>query len=40
MKIAEHRENHLRDEAAWADRRQEIELEDFTGKKVVDDRDM
>ena len=40
MKIAEHRENHLRDEAAWADRRQEIELEDFTGKKVIDDRDM
>ena len=40
MKIAEHRENHLREEAAWADLRQEIELEDFTGKKVIDDRDM
>ena len=39
MKIDEHRENHLREEAAWADRRQEIELEDFTGKKVSDDRD-
>ena len=39
MKIAEHRENHLRDEAACAEQRQEIELEDFTGKKVADDRD-
>ena len=39
MKIDEHRENHLREEAAWAERRQEIELEDFTGKKVIDDRD-
>ena len=40
MKIDAHRENHLREEAAWADMRQEIELEDFTGKKVIDDRDM
>jgi type III secretion protein O len=39
MKIDEHRENYLREEAAWAERRQEIELEDFTGKKVIDDRD-
>lgn len=39
MKIDEHRETHLREEAAWAERRQEIELEDFTGKKVADDRD-
>ena len=40
MKIDEHRESHLRDEAVRAERRQEIELEDFTGKKVTDDRDM
>ena len=40
MKIDAHHENHLREEAAWADMRQEIELEDFTGKKVIDDRDM
>jgi type III secretion protein O len=40
MKIDEHRENHLRAEAAMEDQRQEIELEDFTGKKVTDDRDM
>ena len=39
MKIDEHRETHLREEAVWAERRQEIELEDFTGKKVADDRD-
>ena len=39
MKIGEHRESYLRDEAVWAERRQEIELEDFTGKKVADDRD-
>ena len=39
MKIDEHRENHLRAEAVWVERRQEIELEDFTGKKVLDDRD-
>jgi hypothetical protein len=39
MKIDAHRESHLSEEAAWAERRQEIELEDFTGKKVADDRD-
>ena len=39
MKIDEHRESHLRAEAAWAEQRQEIELEDITGKKVSDDRD-
>lgn len=39
MKIDEHRSDWLRLEAAEDDRRQEIELEDFTGKKVQDDRD-
>lgn len=39
MKIEEHRVSWLRDEAEEDDRRQEIELEDFTGKKVIDDRD-
>ena len=39
MKIDEHRNNWLMDEVAEDNRRQEIELEDFTGKKVVDDRD-
>ena len=39
MKIDAHRESHLSEEAAWAERRQEIELEDFTGKKMADDRD-
>ena len=39
MKIDEHRESHLREQAAWEELRQEIELEDFTGKKVADDRD-
>lgn len=39
MKIDEHRVSWLREEAAEDDRRQEIELEDFTGKKVTDDRD-
>lgn len=39
MKIDEHRYNWLIAEAAQEDYRQEIELEDFTGKKVTDDRD-
>ena len=39
MKIDAHRESHLSEETARAERRQEIELEDFTGKKVADDRD-
>lgn len=39
MKIDEHRNDWLIAEAAEEDHRQEIELEDFTGKKVSDDRD-
>lgn len=39
MKIDEHRNDWLKAEAAENDYRQEIELEDFTGKKVQDDRD-
>lgn len=39
MKIDEHRNNWLMAEAKEEDYRQEIELEDFTGKKVTDDRD-
>jgi type III secretion protein O len=39
MKIDEHRNNWLMAEAKEEDYRQEIELEDFTGKKVLDDRD-
>jgi hypothetical protein len=35
MKIDEHRNNWLMDEVAEDNRRQEIELEDFTGKKVA-----
>lgn len=38
MKIEEHRSNWLTISAAEEDYRQEIELEDFTGKKVLDDR--
>lgn len=38
MKIDEHRENWLKTQAIEEDHRQEIELEDFTGKKVQDDR--
>lgn len=40
MKIDEHRGEWLRSEAELDERRQEIELEDFTGKKVTDDRDV
>lgn len=39
MKIDEHRNNWLSAEAAQEEYRQETELEDFTGKKVLDDRD-
>lgn len=39
MKIDEHRMSWLADETAEEEHRQEIELEDFTGKKVTDDRD-
>lgn len=39
MKIDEHRNDWLIAETAEEDHRQEIELEDFTGKKVSDDRD-
>lgn len=39
MKIDEHRNNWLSGEAAQEEYRQETELEDFTGKKVLDDRD-
>lgn len=39
MKIDEHRNSWLIAETAREDCRQEIELEDFTGKKVSDDRD-
>lgn len=39
MKIDEHKQNWLKIEGAEEERRQEIELEDFTGKKVQDDRD-
>ena len=39
MKIDEHHASWLKDVAVEDDRRQEIELEDFTGKKVLDDRD-
>lgn len=38
MKIEEHRSNWLTISVAEEDYRQEIELEDFTGKKVLDDR--
>lgn len=38
MKIEEHRSNWLTISAAEEDYRQEIELEDFIGKKVLDDR--
>ena len=38
MIIEEHRSNWLTISAAEEDYRQEIELEDFTGKKVLDDR--
>lgn len=38
MKIEEHRSNWLTISAAEEDYRQEVELEDFTGKKVLDDR--
>ena len=37
MKIAEHRSIWEAEEADAAERRQEAELEDFTGKKVADD---
>ena len=39
MKIEEHHVNWLRMQISESERRQEIELEDFTGKKVTDDRD-
>lgn len=39
MKLDEHRVHWLKEETAQADYRQEIELEDFTGKKTQDDRD-
>lgn len=39
MKIDEHRQTWLRMEEAENEHRQEVELEDFTGKKVLDDRD-
>lgn len=38
MKIEEQRSNWLTISAAEEDYRQEVELEDFTGKKVLDDR--
>lgn len=38
MKLDEHRSDWMRGYAAEMDHRQEIELEDFTGKKVQDDR--
>ena len=37
MKITEHRSIWEAEEAAEAERRSEMELEDFTGKKVIDD---
>ncbi len=37
MKITEHRAIWVEEEAVVAEYRQEAELEDFTGKKVVDD---
>ena len=39
MKIEAHHVDWLRIQACESERRQEIELEDFTGKKVSDDRD-
>lgn len=38
MKIDEHRDHWLKAKAAADEYRQEIELEDFTGKKAQDDR--
>lgn len=40
MKITEHRSIWEAEEAAEAERRSEMELEDFTGKKVVDDTEL
>lgn len=40
MKITEHRSIWEAEEAAEAERRSEMELEDFTGKKVVDDAEL
>ena len=40
MKISEHRAIWEAEEAAEAERRSEMELEDFTGKKVVDDAEL
>lgn len=37
-KIAEHKADWQREETREAEYRQDIELEDFTGKKVLDDR--
>lgn len=39
MKIDEHKQSWLKVEEAENEHRQEVELEDFTGKKVQDDRD-
>lgn len=38
MKLDEHRQDWMKQESILEDHRQEIELEDFTGKKVQDDR--
>lgn len=40
MKITEHRSIWEAEEAAEAEHRSEMELEDFTGKKVVDDAEL
>jgi hypothetical protein len=40
MKITEHRSIWEAEEAAEAERCSEMELEDFTGKKVVDDAEL
>lgn len=40
MKIDEHRSEWIKNVSSLDERRQEIELEDFTGKKVTDDRDV
>jgi hypothetical protein len=40
MKITEHRAIWELEEFEAAERRQEAELEDFTGKKVIDDAEL
>lgn len=39
MKITEHREIWMREEQNEQEHRQESELEDFTGKKIIDEED-